>query len=158
MACAAPCRTEAGTTSSVSPRWHDYDWGILKSYSTCWATRSTLLSRVLDTLILPLSLYTSTPPELVERGDSCEINQKSVSGQHSVSYLTCLREGNVPCLSWRWCCSSLPLCRWGWSYRLQPVPSTKHILYNKQLFPQSFNKSVKNSPEPVLRPAVGSEW
>ena len=32
--------------------------------STCWAMRSSLLSRVFATLIFPLSLYTSTPPQL----------------------------------------------------------------------------------------------
>lgn len=34
---------------------------------TCWAIRSNLLSRVLDTLILPSLLYISTPPDLTRR-------------------------------------------------------------------------------------------
>lgn len=33
-------------------------------FHTCWARRSSLLSRVLDTFIFPSPLYSSTPPEL----------------------------------------------------------------------------------------------
>lgn len=108
-------------TQQTVQQWWNVQYFASKRYSTWWAISSILLSRVLDTFIFPLSLYNSTPPELLWEKKENQPSTKLEKLFSSVIFLTFLPEETIPGQSWQLNRASPPLCRSGCSYWWQPV-------------------------------------